>query len=84
MGRRVAVTGEVFDDGRVGRVGGVVQKVAAVRRAGIGTFIYPASTPDAEQREMRRVAGDAVSLHPVDTVEEAVEVLVPGGVRRPD
>jgi len=82
-GRRVAVTGEMFDDGTVGAVGGVVQKVSAVRRAGIGTFLYPASTPRHEQREMRRVAGDAVTLHPVATIDEAVEVLVPGGVRLP-
>ena len=83
MGRRVAVTGEVFDDGTVGAVGGVVQKVSAVKRAGIGIFLYPDSTPEEEQREMRRVAGDEVALHPVGSVEEAVEVLVPGGVRRP-
>lgn len=82
-GRRVAVTGEVFDDGTVGAVGGVVQKVSAVKRAGIGIFLYPDSTPEEEQREMRRVAGDEVALHPVGSVEEAVEVLVPGGVRRP-
>jgi Lon-like protease len=83
-GEPIAVTGEVFDDGSVGEVGGVLQKVAAVRRAGIGLFLYPASTPEDQQREMRRIAGSAVTLRPVATVEEAVEVLAPEGVGRPD
>ena len=83
-GRRIAVTAEIFDDGTVGEVGGVAQKVAAVKRAGVELFLYPASTPDEVQREMRRIAGDEVVLEPVATVEEAVEVLVPGGVQRPD
>lgn len=82
-GGRVAVTGEIFPDGTVGPVGGVVQKVAAVRRAGIETFLYPAATPEAEQREMRRVAGEAVTLHPVASVADAVELLAPEGLRRP-
>jgi PDZ domain-containing protein len=83
-GRRIAVTGEIFDDGTVGEVGGVVQKVAAVKRAGIRLFLYPAATPEETQREMRRVAGEGLVLEPVGTIEEAVEVLEPGGVQRPD
>ena len=82
-GRRIAVTGEIFDDGRVGEVGGVAQKVAAVKRAGIRLFLYPASTPEELQAEMRRIAGDDLVLEPVATIEEAVEVLQPGGVQRP-
>lgn len=82
-GRRIAVTGEIFDDGRVGEVGGVEQKVAAVKRAGIRLFLYPASTPDDVQEQMRRIAGDDLELRPVATIEEAVEVLQPGGVQRP-
>lgn len=82
-GRRIAVTGEIFDDGRVGPVGGVAQKVAAVERAGIDVFIYPADTPEQEQAEMRRIAGDDVELHPVEDVDDAIEVLAPGGLRTP-
>jgi PDZ domain-containing protein len=79
-GRRVAVTGEIADDGSVGPIGGIVQKVAAVQRAGIDVFIYPAATPEAEQREMRRIAGDDVALWPVASIDEAVERLAPGGL----
>ena len=83
-GRRVAVTGEILDDGTVGPVGGVVQKVAAVERAGIDLFIYPSATPEEEQREMRRVAGDAVELRAVSNVDEAIEVLAPEGLEQPE
>jgi PDZ domain-containing protein len=44
-GRRIAVTGEMLDDGTVGAIGGIAQKVSAVKRAGIDVFIYPAATP---------------------------------------
>jgi len=81
--RRIAVTGEILDDGTVGPVGGVLQKVAAVRRAGIDVFIYPASTPAEEQREMRRIAGDDVTLWPVDDVDEAIALLAPDGLQLP-
>lgn len=82
-GRRVAVTGEIHDDGSVGAVGGLVQKVAAVDRAGIDVFIFPASTPEAEQAEMRRIASDDLQLAPVATLEEAVAALVPEGLDGP-
>ena len=82
-GRRVAVTGEILDDGTVGPIGGVEQKVAAVKRAGIDLFIFPASTPAAEQAAMRRIAGDDVELRPVANIAEAVAVLAPDGVDRP-
>ncbi len=82
-GERIAVTGTISDDGTVGPIGGVVQKVAAVKRAGLRTFLYPASTPEDEQEQMRRIAGDDVELIPVGTISEAVEVLVPGGLQVP-
>lgn len=82
-GKNVAVTGEILADGSVGPIGGIVQKVAAVKRAGVTTFLYPASTSAQEQRQMRAVAGDAVRLVPVATLAEAVDALHPGGVRKP-
>ena len=81
--RRVAVTGEILSDGSVGPIGGIEQKVAAVRRAGVPMFIYPASTPEAEQKAMRVIAGDAVELRPVATLDEALDVLVPEGLKLP-
>lgn len=79
-GRDVAVTGEILSDGSVGPIGGIVQKVAAVKRAGVHKFIYPAATEDDEERQMRRLAGTEVQLVPVSTLAEAVDALHPGGV----
>jgi len=76
-GRDVAVTGEILADGSVGPIGGIAQKVAAVKRAGIRTFLYPASTPKKEQAAMRKIAGTEVQLRPVDTLDEAVAALDP-------
>ena len=82
-GKNVAVTGEILSDGSVGPIGGIVQKVAAVKRAGVTTFLYPASTSAKEQRQMRAVAGDAVRLVPVASLAQAVDALHPGGVHKP-
>ncbi|MFM7069043.1 MAG: S16 family serine protease, partial [Actinomycetes bacterium] len=80
-GGNVAVTGEMLPDGAVGQIGGIAQKVAAVKRAGVRTFLYPAATPAAEQRRMREIAGTSVALRPVRTLDEAVRILDPQGVR---
>jgi PDZ domain-containing protein len=82
-GRRIAVTGEILDDGTVGPIGGIRQKVAAVKRAGIDLFIYPAVTSEEDQAAMRRIAGDDVELRPVDNIDEAVDVLAPEGLEHP-
>lgn len=82
-GDRIAVTGEMRADGTVGAVGGLPQKTAAVKRAGITTFIYPADTPEADQERMRRIAGDDIELRPVADISEAIAVLAPGGLQLP-
>lgn len=79
-GRRVAVTGEMRVDGTIGAVGGTPQKVAAVKRAGIDVFLYPAETRHDERAEIERIAGDEMEVHAVSDIAEAVEVLAPGGV----
>ncbi len=83
-GRRIAVTGEIRDDGSVGPIGGITQKVAAVKRAGIEVFIYPAETPRDEQEAMARVAGDDVTLWPVADIDAAIERLAPDGLPSAD
>jgi len=82
-GQDVAVTGEILPDGSVGAIGGIAQKVAAVKRAGVHTFLYPAATPAEEVQEIERIAGDDLELRPVRTLDEAVEILHPGGVKPP-
>jgi PDZ domain-containing protein len=80
-GRDVAVTGEILADGSVGPIGGVAQKVAAVKRAGVDLFLYPAATPEEERAEIEAIAGDDLELRAVRTLDEAIDVLHPGGVR---
>ncbi|MEI2700288.1 MAG: S16 family serine protease [Microthrixaceae bacterium] len=83
-GRRIAVTGEIRDDGSVGPIGGITQKVAAVKRAGIEVFIYPTETPHDEQEAMARVAGDDVTLWPVADIDATIERLAPDGLPSAD
>ncbi|HZA85190.1 MAG TPA: S16 family serine protease, partial [Actinomycetes bacterium] len=46
-GRRIAGTGEIALDGSVLPVGGVAEKLIAVHRLGVGTFLIPAGNCDS-------------------------------------
>lgn len=78
--RDVAVTGEILADGSVGVIGGTAQKTATVVRSDVDVFMFPAGTPQEDQDEMRRIAGERTELVPVASLEEAVEFLAPGGI----
>jgi PDZ domain-containing protein len=69
-GEAVAVTGTIEPDGTVGPVGGVVQKIAAVRDAGIKILLVPAD----EYEEARAHAG-SVQVYAVDDLDEALATL---------
>jgi len=70
-GEAVAVTGEINADGSVGEIGGIVQKTAAVRAAGIAVFIVPA----AEADEAQAYAGDELRIVGVQTLADALAAL---------
>jgi PDZ domain-containing protein len=75
----VAVTGTINLDGSVGAIGGLTQKVSAVRQNGIEVFLVPASQaelsdPAARQR-LDDVARGDVEIIPVATLAEALEAL---------
>ena len=72
-GEDVAVTGTIAIDGTVGAIGGLPQKVSAVRQAGIGHFLVPEGNPEMETA--LEVAGDDVELIPVSTVGDALAAL---------
>lgn len=74
-GQVVAVTGTIDAGGRVGSVGGVVQKTAAVRDLGADVFLVPGSLPEAELEKVFERAGDDLLVMPVNTLDEALEVL---------
>ncbi len=71
----VAVTGTIDANGRVGSVGGVVQKAAAVREMGADVFIVPATLPPEELETVIDRAGDSLQVIPVHSLEEALEAL---------
>lgn len=70
-GRKVAVTGTIDIDGKVGDVGGVVQKTAAVRAAGADYFLVPPK----EVRDARAHAGGRLKIVSVANLDEALAAL---------
>ncbi len=74
-GRKVAVTGTIEIDGRVGDVGGVAQKTAAVRASGVEVFLVPAG----EYEIAKRRAGRGIVVLKVTTLQEALDALASVG-----
>jgi PDZ domain-containing protein len=74
-GANVAVTGTINLDGTVGAIGGLVQKVSAVRQAGVHTFLVPTAQGPEQIARAREIAGDAVEIIPVATLDEALAAL---------
>ena len=72
-GADMAVTGTMSLDGSVGPIGGLPQKVSAVRQAGIDYFIVPAGQTDLEAA--LEIAVDDVELVPVASIDEALAAL---------
>lgn len=71
----VAVTGEMGLGGEVGAIGGLPQKVAAVKQVGVDHFLVPATQTEETLAEARLVAGDEVEIIPVATLDEALAAL---------
>jgi Lon-like protease len=69
-GHAVAATGTIEHDGRVGDVGGVAQKTAAVCRAGARVFLVPADQLSDAQSE----AGP-MKMYPIKTLQQSLDDL---------
>lgn len=67
-GKKVAATGTIELDGRVGDVGGVAQKTAAVRAAGARYFLVP----PGEFAEASASAGNKLQVLKVGSLDEAI------------
>jgi Lon-like protease len=70
-GRRVAGTGEIALDGAILPVGGVAEKLIAVHRLGVRTFLIPAGNCDS----VRGQVPDGLRLVKVSNVEDALAFL---------
>jgi PDZ domain-containing protein len=70
-GHKVAATGEIFLDGRVGPVGGLEQKTIGARESGVDAFLVPAGD---NAREARKYA-KGLRIIPVRTFPQALHAL---------
>ena len=70
-GRVIAATGTINPDGSVGPIGGIVQKTAAVRRAGAVAFLVP---PD-EYAQAEQHAGSHLRVIKVNNLDDALNAL---------
>ncbi len=70
-GRRIAGTGEIALDGSVLPVGGVAEKLIAVHRLGVRTFLIPAGNCDS----VRGQVPDGLRLVKVSKIEDALAFL---------
>lgn len=75
-GRRIAITGTISPDGRVGPIAGLRFKAAAAQRADATTLVVLAAQADFA----RRYAG-SMTVVGVDTLDEAVRALGGPGCR---
>ena len=70
-GAKVAVTGELGPDGAVGPIGGITQKVAAVREYGAAMFLVPTEN----YAEAKAHAGDDLQVIAVSSFDDALRAL---------
>lgn len=70
-GKKVAVTGTIDVDGRVGKVGSVTEKAIAARRAGAHYFFVPRG----QLSDAARGGGPSLELTEVSTLDEALTAL---------
>lgn len=69
-GRKIAGTGTIDIDGRIGAIGGIENKLIGASRIGATIFLAPISNCD----DIEHVP-DGLQVIPVSTLKEAVEVL---------
>lgn len=71
QGRKVAATGTIDSDGKVGAIGGIDEKLISVARAGASLALIPQSNC----RDVTAVPR-GVTVVPIATLDEAVQVLL--------
>ena len=77
----VAMTGEISLSGLVLPVGGIKEKILAARRAGMRRVVLPRDN-EADLRELPENVRESMQFTLADTIEDALEVTLPGLVRR--
>jgi Lon-like protease len=70
-GHRIAATGEIFLDGRIGPVGGLKQKTIGARETGVDAFLVPAGDNAKEARKYAH----GLRIIPVQSFPQALRAL---------
>jgi Lon-like protease len=71
----IGVTGTIELDGSVGAIGGLRQKASAVAQAGVEYFLVPSAQSEEDIEAARRAGGEGLTIIPVATLDEALQVL---------
>jgi Lon-like protease len=74
-GKRIAVTGTIDINAKVGAIGGLTSKASAVMQTGAKYFLVPTAQGEDDIANARTVVGDKVEIIPVATLEEALAAL---------
>jgi ATP-dependent Lon protease len=74
----VAMTGEITLSGLVLPVGGVKEKVLAARRHGLREVVLPARNEKNVNEDLTEELRREVTIHLVSSIDEAIEVALPG------
>ncbi|MCA1029955.1 PDZ domain-containing protein [Bacillus timonensis] len=79
-GYQIAGTGSINEDGIVGRIGGISQKIVAADKSGVEIFFAPnekgaEGSNYQEALETVKEIGSAMKIVPVDTFEDALDYL---------
>jgi len=70
-GHKIAATGEIFLDGRVGPIGGIKQKTIGAREAGVDAFLVPAG----QNAVVARKYAHGLRIIPVKNFQQALQAL---------
>ncbi len=73
----IAMTGEITLSGRVLPIGGLKEKVLGAVRAGIRTIVLPKDN-EPDLADLPKEVRDAIKVHPVDGLGEALAVTLRG------
>ncbi len=73
----IAMTGEVTLSGRVLPIGGLKEKILGAVRAGIKTIVLPKDN-EPDLADLPKDVREALEVHPVDTLGEALAVTLRG------
>ncbi len=75
----VSMTGEITLRGRVLPIGGLKEKILGAKRAGIKHIVYPTKN-DADMKDIAAHLTKGLQLHPVDNLDEVLDVALVGGL----